>query len=297
MSIPRLLELEYRRILRQFGNIYYSSIVDSDLYLLPISDLRRANFCEYQLYLEMCGQRLKRSSELTLGSAVHAEKNENRKAVAKPLITEKRLDELEKSKLSRKECADMCVSELSDLKALGFSAAYINEALRGQSEDIAFERRVENEEKLSMVNRLAKSPSLVHIDGELELLSLTYSIIGRLDEIRFEPERVVILDDKPRPKRGDVYYGDRNQVVAYCIAFKDMMSLVGDVRPIYAAVRDRSSEDIMWEEELTETLRLGVCNEIEHLRSLLQSRKADAFSSSESEAKCYWCKLNCDRRL
>ncbi len=68
-----------------------------------------------------------------------------------------------------------------------------------------------------------------------------FEISGRIDEVRINPDRISIIEDKPGNR---VYDGSKYQVMGYAFAFKRIYT--PDL-PIYVMVRNRDTQEVMWQ--------------------------------------------------
>jgi len=143
----------------------------------------------------------------------------------------------------------------------------------------------------------------VQISREFKLRSLQYGMIGKADEIWFYPDKLIVIDDKPGPKKYPVgknipWEGDVNQVYGCCLALKEkMIEEFQDTRPIIAALRKRGTDDIYWNEifdENAENKIIGVINHIHRLISL-----EEEYKSNDKPGKCRGCslKMECDKNI
>ena len=72
------------------------------------------------------------------------------------------------------------------------------------------------------------------------------SLYGRIDEVAFEPNRIVIIDDKPTAQP---YFSNRLQVWGYCQAFRETYS---PNLPLFGALRQEDRGNIVWFEPFVE---------------------------------------------
>ncbi|MDW7777307.1 MAG: Dna2/Cas4 domain-containing protein [Methanosarcinales archaeon] len=75
-------------------------------------------------------------------------------------------------------------------------------------------------------NIVKKSKIEPLLSQEFRFRSLKYGIIGRADRISFYPDKFVVVDDKPGPKKyplgtNEPWETDKNQVYGYCLALKE----------------------------------------------------------------------------
>ncbi len=106
------------------------------------------------------------------------------------------------------------------------------------------------EEVMSVDEAMERAPveGITFIFREVEVRGLLpYAVLcGYIDELHVGPESILIIDDKP----GDVpYYGNRMQVWGYALAFKLEYE---PAVPIYGALRNRDTGDMIWREEFSD---------------------------------------------
>ena len=127
------------------------------------------------------------------------------------------------------------------------------------------------------------------------LKSRKYGIIGRADEIFYQPEKFIVIDDKPSNKPWD---SDINQVYGYCLALKEkMVEQFKDTRPIIAALRTEGTNDIYWEEIFDYNAENKIIEIINHIHKLISFEVE--YKSNNNPRKCKGCNLNneCDRNV
>lgn len=94
-----------------------------------------------------------------------------------------------------------------------------------------------------------------------------YGIIGRADEIIYQPEKFIVIDDKPSIKPWD---SDINQVYGYCLALKEkMVEQFKDTRPIIAALRTEGTNNIYWNEIFDDNAENKIIEIINHIHKLI----------------------------
>ncbi len=91
-------------------------------------------------------------------------------------------------------------------------------------------------------------------------------LYGRIDEIAFEPNRIIIIDDKP----GTIpYYSSKLQVWGYCQAFRETYS---PELPLYAALRQEDEGKIIWLEEYRSDHDSMVTATVNRIKSVLEGK-------------------------
>lgn len=129
---------------------------------------------------------------------------------------------------------------------------------------------------------------------ELPVMSVEYGIHGLIDEIQMTPNEFIIIDDKPGRK---FYSSNANQVFGYCLAFKDMIGNELGGRNIYAALRERGTDNIYWQVLFDENCEAEIIRIIKRVHDLILG--AAVFKSTNNPNKCNKCRFLkfCDKRL
>ena len=141
------------------------------------------------------------------------------------------------------------------------------------------------------------------ISREFKLRSLQHGMIGEADEIQFYPDKLIVIDDKPGPRKYPLgknipWEGDVNQVYGYCLALKErMIEEFQDTRPIIAALRKRGTNDIYWCEIFDENAENKIIETINHIHRLISLK--EEYKSNDKPGKCRGCSFNkeCDRNI
>ena len=130
---------------------------------------------------------------------------------------------------------------------------------------------------------LSKSEDL--LSREFWVTSTKYGIRGLIDEIWMTPEEFIIIDDKP----GDIAYNSTiNQVLAYCLAFKETIG--GDKRKIRAALRTRGTDEIFWNMDFDEKAERNIINLLNRMQRLL--RGETPYIPTNNPRKCAKCRFS-----
>ena len=141
------------------------------------------------------------------------------------------------------------------------------------------------------------------ISREVRLRSPKYGIIGKVDEIHFCPDKFIVIDDKPGPKKWPVgknepWEADKNQVYGYCLVLKEkMIEEFQDTRPIIASLRKRGTDNIYWNEIFDDKSEKKIIQIIDHIHRLISLE--EEYKSNDEPGKCKRCSLNkeCDRNI
>ena len=132
---------------------------------------------------------------------------------------------------------------------------------------------------------ITQSQSESVLSREFFVISPKYGIRGFIDEIWLEPDRIVIIDDKPSDK---AYMSMKNQVYAYALAYEDMMDV--DDRDITVALRRSTTGEIFWSDKFSSENREHIKGVVEHVQNLISMK--DEFISTENPNKCNACRFN-----
>ncbi len=121
------------------------------------------------------------------------------------------------------------------------------------------------------------------LSREMFVIDCEEGIRGFIDEIWMMPDEIVIIDDKPGNK---AYPSTINQVLAYCLAFKNMVG--EDSRKIRAALRERGTDNIFWSEEFDEDNEARIKFLIHRMHRLFEGKKP--FIPTKNSNKCKSCR-------
>ncbi len=138
---------------------------------------------------------------------------------------------------------------------------------------------------------LIESKKVQILSRELSVRDLGHGIYGLIDEVLLTPDTFIVIDDKPGTK---TFLSNKNQVFGYCLAFKSSV-VSQDGRPVIAALRERGTDNIYWNEPFNLQTEGHIIAVIERIHSLLIG--ALEFNSSDNPNKCCACRFRerCDR--
>lgn len=122
------------------------------------------------------------------------------------------------------------------------------------------------------------------LSREMFVMDSKDGIRGFIDEIWMTPDRIVIIDDKPGNR---AYPSTIHQVLAYCLAFKNMVS--DEKRTIVAALRQRGTDNIFWSEEFDEKNEERIRFLINRMHGLFEGQKP--FIPTKNPNKCKKCRF------
>lgn len=132
---------------------------------------------------------------------------------------------------------------------------------------------------------MADSKTNEILTREMYIESAEYGIRGMIDEVQFTPNGFIIIDDKPGTFP---YPSSKNQVLAYCLAFKSSKEYDG--RKITAALRQRGTENIIWSEEFDQDNEKKIKHLIDRVQGLIDETRP--FIPTKNKNKCNKCNLS-----
>lgn len=158
----------------------------------------------------------------------------------------------------------------------------MTEGTRGHA--ILEEKFKETAEPSSFEDAFELSKEEEILSREMFVIDTKNGIRGYIDEIRMTPDAIIIIDDKP----GTVAYPSTiNQVLAYCLAFKNMMG--DDNRRIIAALRQRGTDNVFWHEEFNEKNENNITYQINFLHRLINDQRNPI--PTKNPNKCRKCRF------
>lgn len=127
---------------------------------------------------------------------------------------------------------------------------------------------------------------------ELPVVSFNFGIHGLIDEVIMSPDKYIIIDDKPGKK---VYSSSIHQVFGYCLSFKEMTKDLGQ-RKIYGAVRERGTDNIVWQAPFDDEAEKEIINIVERLHRQINGE--EEFKPTKNPNKCTKCRFirYCDKK-
>lgn len=141
-----------------------------------------------------------------------------------------------------------CEFQLYLEKAVGVEAPPTQDMLAGSHQhaflDAEHEKKAEVELTVGEAAQKAQLEAVTMVSRDISVRGV--SLYGRIDEVLFEPSRIIIVDDKPSAQP---YFTNKIQVWGYCQAFKETYS---PGVPLFAALRQENSGGIVWLEEFLE---------------------------------------------
>jgi CRISPR-associated protein Cas4 len=157
------------------------------------------------------------------------------------------------------------------------------------------EEFLEGAEEATFEDIINESKKRELISREVYVESRRYGVRGSIDEILFTPKKFVIIDDKPRKM---AFSSEQTQVYGYCLAFKEYFKDIieeHDSRPIFAALRERGTNNIIWIAPFNQKSEQNIIQKINRIHSLISGN--GNFISTKNKNKCNKCRLRefCDR--
>jgi predicted CoA-binding protein len=125
----------------------------------------------------------------------------------------------------------------------------------------------------------AEGVSLVSRDAFVKGIS----IFGRIDEIVFEPNRIIIIDDKPGSRP---YFSNKIQVWGYCKAFREMYH--PDL-PLFGALRQEDNGKIVWLEWFKEDQASLVDAMVRRIQVVLSGKEKP--QTNANSRRCQPCRF------
>jgi hypothetical protein len=178
-----------------------------------------------------------------------------------------------------------CEYQLFLEKAVGIEAPPTSEMLAGSHQhsflDAEHEKKAEVELTVAEAADRARLEAVTMISRDIVVRGT--SLYGRIDEVLFEPSRIIIVDDKPAAQP---YFTNKLQVWGYCQAFRETYA---PAVPLFGALRQENSGDIVWLEEYLgehDSLVTVTVNRIKAVLAGLESPQ-----TSGNSRKCRPCRF------
>lgn len=109
------------------------------------------------------------------------------------------------------------------------------------------------------------------------------ALYGRIDEVVFEPARIIIIDDKPSAQP---YFTNKVQVWGYCQAFQEMYQ---PNLPLFGALRQEDTGDIVWLEEFLADHVMLIRRTVDRIRAILSGIESP--EPAGNSRKCKPCRF------
>ncbi len=127
--------------------------------------------------------------------------------------------------------------------------------------DEEHEKKAELDLTVNEASTKAQSEAISLISRDLYVKGT--ALYGRIDEVVFEPARIIIIDDKPSAQP---YFTNKVQVWGYCQAFQEMYQ---PNLPLFGALRQEDTGDIVWLEEFLTDHTMLVRTTVDRIRAIL----------------------------
>lgn len=155
-------------------------------------------------------------------------------------------------------------------KAVGIEAPPTGEMLAGTSQHALLD--AEHREKAEVALTIPEAVEKAQLEAvtmvSRDIPVRGSALYGRIDEIFFEPNRIIVIDDKP----GAIpYYSSKMQVWGYCQAFRETY---GPDLPLFGALRQEDQGKIVWLEEYRSDHDSLVTATINRIKAVLEGREA-----------------------
>ena len=154
-----------------------------------------------------------------------------------------------------------------------------------QQHEQLYERFAREAEPATVEQMLDESRKVKVLSREFRVLDIEHGIYGYIDEVWLTPENFVVIDDKPGTR---AFTSNIHQVYGYCLAFKSI-TRPDDNRGLIAALRERGTDNIIWQAPFDRLAEEAVTAVIDHVHNLLSGK--DRFTSSINPNKCKVCRL------
>ena len=158
-----------------------------------------------------------------------------------------------------------CEFQLYLEKAMGVEAPPTPEMLAGACQhgflDAEHEKKAEVELTVGEAAQKAQLEAVTMVSRDISVRGV--SLYGRIDEVLFEPSRIVIVDDKPSAQP---YFTNKIQVWGYCQAFRETYE---PNVPLFAALRQEHTGDLIWLEEFLEDHDKLVRSAVDRIKAVM----------------------------
>jgi len=158
-----------------------------------------------------------------------------------------------------------CEYQLYLEQALGVEAPPTMEMLAGAAKhavlDEAHEKQAELELTVNEASTKAQLEAISLVSRDISVRGA--ALFGRIDEVIFEPNRIIIIDDKPSAQP---YFTNKIQVWGYCQAFKEKY---GPTLPLFGALREEDTTNIVWLEQFLEDHVKVVKTAVDRIRAII----------------------------
>ena len=117
-------------------------------------------------------------------------------------------------------------------------------------------------------------------------------LLGKIDEIAVDKDKIQIIDDKPR---AFPYDATKLQIFAYCYLFKEKFK--EQPKPILATLRDRDTNKIVWQKEFSKSEESQFLEAFHRMRSILLQDEDPIPTKNPNKCRACQFKDNCEFSL
>ncbi|MBI4187928.1 MAG: PD-(D/E)XK nuclease family protein [Chloroflexi bacterium] len=178
-----------------------------------------------------------------------------------------------------------CEFQLYLEKALGVEAKPTIEMLAGAQQhaflDAEHVKKAEVELTIDEAAAKAQLEAVTLVSRDVSVRGM--ALYGRIDEVVFEPNRIVIIDDKPSAQP---YFTNKIQVWGYCQAF---METYRPKIPLFAALRQEDNGNMVWLEQYLDEHSILVANAVERIRGIMTGKESP--QAAGNSRKCQPCRF------
>lgn len=117
-------------------------------------------------------------------------------------------------------------------------------------------------------------------------------LLGKIDEIAVDKEKIQIIDDKPR---AFPYDATKLQIYAYCYLFNEKFK--EQPKPIFATLRDRDTNKIVWQQKFSKTEEEHFFQKFHRMRSILFQKEDPVPTKNPNKCRACQFKDSCEFSL
>jgi len=149
------------------------------------------------------------------------------------------------------------------------------------------EHQIKADHELTVEDALEKTKKekIVLIGREIPVLG--HRLRGRIDEVQFHENQIIVVDDKPNTYP---YEGNKRQVWGYCVAFEAQYK---PRLPLIGCLRQRDTQQTVWVESFSPDHKTTVLTNVDRIFKILDGTLTA--QRTDNTNKCLRCKLrgNC----
>ncbi len=114
-------------------------------------------------------------------------------------------------------------------------------------------------------------------------------LLGRIDEITVDKEKICIIDDKPN---AFPYDATKLQIYAYCYLFRETFK--EQPKPVIATLRDRDTSQVIWQQEFSKAEEQSFLKEFYRMRAILLQKEDPVPTKSPNKCRACQFKDTCE---